>query len=564
MTGPVLSVPAKRASGWFAETDPKYARAWIDSLPLADSGEAARELYQALYTLNRLSLPVGQRIDLMALYENPVATVSAALQTHLARVAQPLSPKKRQLAEFVRHLQIEVAYGYKCCLQDLSSARLLWGRGALLARVAERALHYLREVLIRSYQVYMPYPTGIWNEIHEIYRFAEGRDIEADAVEIQTDGASRTTALTERYLQILLLGVSQPYQLPQGMCAQLCAFLDAWGGRAQLSKAVSIANPAAQFVVDLAADGPPIPFPRGQSMDAAPTLRILNAMELVRLAQNFIGRLKKGEPVTALALGVDSLEETCLDLLQRMVSIWGLTPQRRYKRIRRNSYVSVCSGVNALHFFANGQAPFVAPGTEASRTMGKSGRGDDFLEMDSSGHHVTQDSGPVSTLSKTRRGRAAPTSFRVDRWHVRDAGPHGMLLARYGEMAMSARVGDVLGLQEVSGGQWNPAVVRWLKSPESQSLELGVELLAAKAAPVAVRGSSEDADYVEALLLPATTTPRRPATLLAPRGMFAARGNLFLLEPGRPPRPIRPVKLIERTISYERFVFADVLSSFAP
>lgn len=553
MKGPAVSVPTKRTSGWVAETDPDCARAWLEALPLANSGEAAREIYQALYTINRSSLPVDQRLELMALYQKPVATISSALQSHLLRATQPLSPKKRQLAEFVRRLQMESAYGYKCCLQDLSAARFRWGRDALLARTAERALFYLREVLVRSYLVYMPYPAGVWSEIHEIYRFVEARQLQAEAIELVTDGIPKIVTPAERYMQTLLLGVSQPYQLPQHACTLLCAFLEQWGGKAHVSTDVTVTNPAGHFVIDLSADAPPLPAPRNQIVHASSSARVLNTMELVHVANGFIGRLQKGEPVATFALGIDCLEETCLDLLQRMVSLWGLTPRRRFKRIRRNSYVSVCSGIPAVRFFANDQIAFVCSDETDSRTvqtdtLPPEGRAlnDAVIELDP---------------DKAARTRRAPTSFRVDRWHVRDVGPQGMLLARYGEIGMSVRVGDLLGLQEVGGARWSVAVVRWLKSPESQSLELGIELLAADSAPVAVRKAAKGSAYAEALLLPPTTAPRRPATLLLARGVVTEGRNLYLLEARRAPRLIRPLKLIERTTAYERILFADVATA---
>jgi hypothetical protein len=117
-------MPTKRVSAWMTETDPKYAQAWLASLPLADSAETAREIYQALYTLNRQELDAARRFELMELYSSPVASVTAALESYFTRAALPLTPKKRQLAEFIRQLHMEMAYGYKGCLQDLETQRL--------------------------------------------------------------------------------------------------------------------------------------------------------------------------------------------------------------------------------------------------------------------------------------------------------------------------------------------------------------------------------------------------------------------------------------------------------
>lgn len=560
MQTPALSLPAKRASGWVAETDPKYARAWLESLPLASSAEAARELYQALYTVNRLELAGTRRRELMQLYEAPIAVVCNGLQTHLQYATQPLTPKKRQLAEFIRRLQIEMAFGYKWCLRDIAAARFLWGRDELLLHTAERALYYLREILVHSYQVYMPHPANVWKEMHEIYRFMEARELTARSIELRAAVGARSITIANRYIQGLLLGISQPYQLPQGACRQLCLFLEEWGGRAELTPLADVANPVGHFIVDLAVDAPPVPYPRERLPAERAQWRLLNTMNLVRATHGFIARLKKGERVAALQLGFDALDDACMDLLQRMVSAWALTPRRRYQRMRRNSYISVCAGLPALHFFAGNQTPFSVPGEEdAADVLGALPMSDERAPEQTSGEEPLDRTALVVIARKATIDKAVPPtpSFRMDRWHVRDASPQGMLLARYGDAGGSVRVGDVLGLHQSGHTHWTVGVVRWLKSPEGQSLELGVETLAVDVTPIAARGDSEGAVYAPALLLPSTTTPRRPATLLLPRGTYAARRNLYLLEPGRPLRYVRPVQLLERTVAYDRVAFAE-------
>lgn len=556
MHSPVLSVPAKRASGWVAETDPKYARPWLESLPLASSAEAAREIYQALYTVNRLELAGPRRRELMALYEAPIAVVCNGLQAHLAHAAQPLTPKKRQLAEFIRRLQVEMAFGYKWCLRDLAAARFRWGKDDLLLHVAERALYYLREVLARSYQVYMPHPAEVWKELHEIYRFMEARELSEKSIDVRTEHGVHPMSVKDRYVQALLLGVAQPYQLPQGACQQLCWFLEGWGGRTELMPVAQVANPVGHFLVDLTADAPPTPYPRESLPAGDAHLRVLNAMNLVRAVQGLSERLKKGERVVDLQLGFDCLEDACSDLLQRMVSAWGLIPRRRYQRLRRNSHISVCVGLPAVHFFAGNQTPLSLPADDEPiepLTLSP------VEGLQANVDHEQLDRAALGTIA---RKAAADTivppvpSFRLDRWHVRDGNPQGMLLARYGDVGGSVRVGDLLGLHQAGHARWTAAVVRWLKSPEGQSLELGVETLAVGVMPVAVRG--EGTTYQHALLVPSTSTPPRPATLLVPRGTYAAHNHaLYVIEHGRPPRQVRPLQLVERTVAYDRVAFAD-------
>jgi hypothetical protein len=127
-----LLIPKKEVSAWVAETNPKEARAWLESLPLADSGEAARDIYQTLYTLNRLELTMQSRFDLMELYKGPVAMVSSVLQSQVIGLALPLPPEVTKLAEFIRQLHMEMAIGYKCVIHDLQATRRPWGKKNLL------------------------------------------------------------------------------------------------------------------------------------------------------------------------------------------------------------------------------------------------------------------------------------------------------------------------------------------------------------------------------------------------------------------------------------------------
>jgi hypothetical protein len=158
---------------------------------------------------------------------------------------------------------------------------------------------------------------------------------------------------------------------------------------------------------------------------------------------------------------------------------------------------------------------------------------------------------------------STPESFPVDRWRLQDESARGLLLMREGEMAGQLRVGDVLGMQ---GGHdtnaWHVGVVRWIKSPEPRRVEMGVERLAPKVTPVAVRSAASDAAsvgrYTQALLLPAMPVLQRPATLLIPRGLYEVSRDLQLVAGSGLLRSVRVLKLLERTASFDLIVFAEV------
>jgi hypothetical protein len=573
VTGITLSMPAKRVSAWMAETDPKNARAWLASLPHADSAESAREIYQALYTLNRLELDPARRFDLMELYCNPVASVTAALEPYFSRAALPLTPKKRQLAEFIRQLHMEMAYGYKGCLHDMEQQRLRWGKKSLRAHALERAMYYLGEVLLHSYQVYMPYPSEVWREIHAIYRYAAEHGLASEVVEMALPVGTKST-LEHDYVRVLLLGLSNPFQLPQNECRHVQRFLYHWGAKATLRDNLEVPHSSGHFLIDLTTDSPPVPFPRDVQFQQDNGLRLLDAAELLHTIQFFIQRLQQGDSARALSIGLDCLDTMCLEILQRMQRSWGQVPRRQYSRIQRGGPAFVCAGISALHFFASGQKPFAPPVMETPHGI----LDDRFIlpahiEEDIS-HEVNQDEVFIALDVPAEKFSSPPTSepadltitssgiFRVDRWQIKDAAPKGLQLVRQGDATTFVRVGDVIGIQQSDEvGRWSAGVVRWMKSPRADQLEMGVELLVSGAAPVAVapvRPSNEN-QFQPALLLPAVEVLRRPATLLLPRGAFAPGANLLLAEEGKAARAVRLLKRLEHSNVFETHVFADVL-----
>jgi cyclic-di-GMP-binding protein len=558
MYNPVLLVPARRVSGWVAETDPKYARAWLESLPLANSVEAAREIYNALYTLNRLDLRVATRLELMKLYEPFVATVTNGVHNHLINIAPPLPSQKRELAELVRRLHVEMAFGYKCSLRDLSRARLLFGKWHRFRHGIERAMYHLTEILCRSYVVYVACPSGVWREVHELYRLAESLQMVDEA----SDESGVQPTIGERYVHALLLGLVNPYNLPQNGVMHVRGFLVQWGELARIEPISVGTGQQGQFLIDLTTDAPPAPF-HWDARWSSETERVLDLQELLRTLRRFVGRLEKGQPVVAAELGFESVEANCLDVMQRMVRAWGEGTKRRYARKpRSNTNVSVCVGLNSIHFFANGQRPPVIP-DEVVRTPTINKTDEDgpdvaFIELDEPAE-ATYAEAPGEKDSVP-----PPENHRVERWKVKDIGPHGMSLVWCGDAPLAVRVGDLLGIQHaVEDARWSPAVVRWLKSLDSGNLEVGVELLAPLAMPIVVRNANGGGTHAYAwspgLRLAAVDVTGRPATILLGRGICRVGDDLKLKAENEPMRQVRVLRLLERTGSFEQMVYADVV-----
>lgn len=447
-----------------------------------------------------------------------------------------------------------MAYGYKLALQELGKIRNPWARPALAFCVAQ-ALYYLGRVLLRSYQVYRPCPAGVWKEIHALYEYAEKSGHQDDDIE------GSTATISERYKQVILLALANPYQLPQNACDQVYAFLTERAGEATVTDAGDVGDGSAHFLIDLSSDAPPLPFPKDVKLQAAPLWRALDVSGLATTVNDLMRRLQRGEPARQLSLGGHCIGSVCQDVLKRVTRSWGLNPRRQYSRTRRDGRLSLCTGINAIHFFTSGQKPFAQPeeplGASAQAPAGLGREAEPvpaFADLDAAiADETAMD--PIGSLGAS----PIPEVFRVDSWRVRDEGAGGLSLRREGLLGASTRVGDLLGIEDPLLGLWRIGVARWLRSPDAETVEMGVEMLSPHAEAVAIRPASWDPKerFVQALLLPPIGALRKPATLLLPRGVWQQGQDLYLLDPQRELRRVRPLTVVERTGSFEHLAFVE-------
>lgn len=530
------AVPNRRTSGWIAETDPNYVRAWLEALPLTDSGEAAREVYQALFRTNRLDIKAPARLELLTLYHPTVLAIGNALQPQLSHSVPPLTPQKREPAELLRRLHIEMAQGYRRCLQDVRQTRVLMRRKRRSALCIEHALFHLGEVLFLSYLLYLPYPVGVWRDIHDLYRSAESIGITEAAIEAPVVGEAGVASIAADYVQTLLLGVTNPYQLPQNAVQPMRALLRQWGQRAHLVASAQIKDTTGCFHVDLSSDAPPIPLSK-QNTERAEHARILHAGDLLAAMQRFASRAEAGTRIEPRELGVDCLDNIGADLLRRLTRALGDAGRRRHARRQRSSHVLVCIGLEALHHYASGRRSF-RDYVRACHAVDPNCTGAAPRNVD------------VGDDARARSGH------RIGRWRLRDVAPHGMSLVRQGD-GPPVRVGDLIGVQQVGDmGRWRPAVIRWIKSPETNTVEVGVEILAAAIVPIAMR--SKEAPACPALQLPGSEALHQAATFLAGPGSAQVGAEIELMQETAETRRIKALRLLERTGAFEQFEYAEL------
>lgn len=499
------------------ETRPKHLKEWLNDLPLTNIGEVCRTLDDEIGALNRQKVAMDTRLKLLELYRNAILKLLPAMEEQYVATRLPQPGKNRQMAEQARQLLMSLAAGYKIILLDYQNARITLGKGKIAMTAAQRAISALSRILMICYQTYAPAPSGIWFEIHQIFRFAIEQDIASETIVDEEHESS----INHVYKQTLLLALSNPYHLSPGEVARIQNYLVAFGSLAQLQAFAHTDNPIGLFLAQTNSDKPPKPLPQGlDEVDNRGDI-LLNTLELAHALHHHIERLNAGELPKNLHLPEVAKEANYGDLLKCLLKIWSAAPKRMFSRTENISSTQVCIGLPSLHYFLGGREP--------------------------------GNSTDISFIQRTRDQR-----FTSGKWLVINESAGGLALSGTFDTLPQIRPGDVIGLKSDGSNKWNVGAVRWVKSDKADHLEIGAQLIAPKADPARIKPSiaGPAETFQAALLLPEILLLRQQETLIAPRGTFGPQRELLLELNDNTTRAVRAVKLVEQTAGYERFEFS--------
>lgn len=521
-----LSVPAREDKPLIpAETRPKIVQGLVDGLPMSQPGHAAEMLLEPLALLNRQAVRADARLKLMEIYRPALLQLAQALTMQCAGRALPLPEDAVLGAATARKLLTELAYGYKLAILDQLDRVFALGGNRTMAVLVQRAIHALDQVLEVSYYTYTPAPEGVWAEIHRLYLLAARQGVYRIEV---ADGAGKTSVdLT--YKQALLMALADPGHLLPTDLPKVRAYLARYGHLAQLQPLGSPESPMAIFLVQLKSDHIPIPLAKHKGPADMRTDILLITVELVRKVNEHLAGLQENLSPSSLGLPEDALQKQYQDLLVHLLKHWGLAPKRAFARLARNESINLCIGLDAVHYFLNGEKayPEMLPAEE-----------EDSLNFTGQPAASAQ---PVHT---------------VTRWLVMNESAGGMALSKFPGVQALVRVGDLLGLRADGDGHWRLAVVRRASSTETGELEIGAQMLAPGGVAAAVRPEGGD-KFERALMLPELKALKQPATLVAPVGTYQpARLLEVLVLPDNTVVRILATRLIERTSGFERFQYS--------
>ena len=550
---------------------PRKIEEWVNGLPLANLGETARQVYNLLLEINALKIPSEERQRVLEQLRPTTTYVVDALKKHYVGHPFPLSLKSRKVARLAREILTEMATGYKIVIVETVPGNGTRNDNKPLITALHRAVRYLGGILLKTYQIYDPYPAGVWGELHALYEYAEQRGLHNIPVTDNSYTLIDAGTLCDTYKQILLLALSCPYRLRQGEVEQVERALERWASYAELLMPQGQETSGVLFVTNLRHDDPPT-YRVLHHQDVLETCRLLNTQGLTQVMRE--------EMVSTHETPNSHLQPTAQDMspdiMRRLMLTWGVIPKRRFTRTRKFAQVQVSTGLSSAHYHIRSESAFnpesggntpTAEPTFQNRSNFSSapittevGRMPEFWELGAGG---TIDWKPDSDKpSQNTATNATPTQ---QLWKMVNVSAGGYCLLWDNQETTQAQVGELVWLQEIDSQQvytWGMGVIRWMKSADKDGLELGVQMLAPNAVAVAAKTSRDGKNfsaYQRCLLLPEIAAIQQPATLLLP-ALTSQTGSTVIVNIHNKEHCVSLTKMLENTGTFGQFQFVPMES----
>ncbi len=520
----------------------KAVRAWIDALPLANSGATARLLYNGLKELNQLEVDPGQRFEILEQMRHPVAVVITSMERHVLGQPLPLPNQKRQIGAVMRDFHRELAVGYAECVVDICAPRgnVPFLRGKAAAAALLRAITHAAQLLSKCYISYSEVPSATWALLHRLAAF--GFDVQL-MDKSQSDGqfAGVTLSGETMYIQALLSFIGNPYRLTQKEIVDVEAAARIWAGQVRIDQLGS----GGSFVIDPRSDSPPM-SPRAEPQ--SPFWRLDTSQLVLSLKSQMQVRPGIDAPVSVrgrLGHGPD----IAADVVDKLITAWSFSGERSHPRLQANHRMEACIGLHAVHYLAAQKLDFKEFAAELS------------------GGVALSDRERSAAWAQTSSESQIPLPARV---RVIDQSLGGYRVIWENAEGLKAKVGELVVLAAISDDDderdWLVGVLRWLKGGSTESLEAGIQLLSRRVEPAAVRATGEANSsrvILRALLLaPLAIEGDQSSTLLVPSIMDAAAGLELLrlqdplgIEERRVLEPLENLELLENTGAFKQFRF---------
>lgn len=468
----------------------------------AQGADDADPLLRQLMLLRDSPAPGPQRIKLLDLLYGHCEQIVRSELPRLKDIALPITRRQRQRVRILLDLLEAIAQDYFNTLADLFDPQ-----GSSSPKMPHLSLRRAMDAIAWQIRIYhliaAPTGPGLWQQLHAAFRTSRRLGVQS-----QASGAS-AKSIEDIYTATLLAAIAQPASFSSAELQFIADYIADCLPPLMLADSPPPADGDAVFWID-----PDKDFPAHALVRRAPAAETgvlyFSCSETAVRARQHREALNNGSTAEQLGLPAFAATHAGLGVLNRLANLWGKPVKRKFPRRRQSYRALLCAGIDQLWQLAK-----------------------------------TPEQPPDSS-----------------EWMVTNESPDGYSLMHMSGITDELRVGDIVALQALgdraeSGHAWHVCIIRWAISENPEHIELGLQLLAARAIAAEIAHPYElDGGSVNALILPETPPLRPHQALVLPTGLLRENTRRIVVLVERENLEIRQVQathLDEQTSSIEVF-----------
>jgi len=434
-------------------------------LKAIDHGDLPRRMTQLTGLLENLrrNLDTGKAtFDAVGHCRDFASRLRQEMDDDLVGLSLPIPSEKSQTARRCGHIYQLLASCYKESVSAFGSATDTSTRQ--LTESCFWGIACLGDYLTVNYERYLPVEPGTWLDIHELYDITKSEGVNQEPV---ATTSQQTRTVEHKYKQVLLLGLSDPFQHPFRCLSRAYAQFDDWATFVHLT--TDSRSRRCSFAVDPKLDYPATPAMSHARINPERNEKWLDTVELVK-------RLKREyeKVVHRAAQSFDNVERNdgelqLVDFYHRMIVRLGVRPIRNSARTRGSETCHLVIGLRSVCMALNDMA---LPGGS---------------ERQSRASTVNMIKGTFGA----QQFKVASTAIVSEGWEIEDESQEGLKLSRRGADGPGVAIGDLVAVKNESSLDWRVGTIHWAKHAES-GLTLGIKRIVNQVLPVLTHGMHID------------------------------------------------------------------------
>ena len=407
-------------------------------------------------------------------------------------------------------LMDELAMGYKIIINDASKHSINLKLNLIAQLAINRACEQLSYMALHAYKFYQTVPVGVFKELHLLYQLTLHANV-ADLTPILDKQSKALLSVHQRYAQILLVSICNPYGLTSGHVLEAYFIMEQLIDEPEiLSLPKDHKATAGHFFINCLSDRTPTPtlLPIMDDQAPPPTL-ILNTKPLLIIADSLFRQSNKSQ-ISDTVINIE--------LFKQLIPFLNTSYQRKQARIpvTGNEQVFIAFGLTAIHHCLSNI--------------------DKLTDEDYKNYKS-----PWDILNKNSYG------YLINRQHV--------------ENCHDLKIGDFVGIFERQTSTLpvvaKLASIRCLRTAPNDFTKTGLETFAGE--PIAVQFSLDSGEQAHPdLLLPEMSHRNQAASLITAPGIYSPQQVLHIqTKRKRFNFTIIIDQLLDSNSNFERFTFTD-------